>query len=478
VRWFILFTFFLALPVTPTATAQAVEPAELDSFIDQVMRNSSVPGVAVVVFDADGITYERAYGRADNIGTPVTLDTPFQLGSVSKSFAALVIVQLHAEGKLDLDAPVTDYLQELEGDRKVEWPSITLRHILSHQSGLAMIDGNRRQASSDRSQNAMQQAVKRLAKVKPSSGPGERFEYSNANYMMIAAIIEKIEGRSYEQILSERIFEPLRMSQSYVQMPSASVNEEAAGFRQWYGWPIQHRFIPGRVMMAPGGVTASARDLATYVQAVSTRDTAIVPEAFSEELLNSVTPKSATGSGYGYGWMLADIEGERAVFHSGLNSGFAAHAAFFPSRKTGAVVVSNLSGSQTADVPGVIVRKALGVPTGPESPTLTQRILLWGLTVGALVLLAGAINSLRQLFKSDKKPIKWLTVTVPSVVLLGLSYGLLVLAPVSNGIPLGASRVFQPDIWLSLFAGGLAALVWSISRTISGLLSRNQNNAP
>lgn len=472
-RLLLVFVLLLVLSATHGAISQTIAQTDLDSFVEEVMLDSSVPGIAVVVFDESGVTHERALGRADLNGTPVTLDTPFQLGSVSKSFAALVILQLHAEGKLDLDAPVTDYLRELEGAHRIEWSRITLRQILSHQSGLAMIDGNRWQTSTDRSDDAMQKTLQRLATFKPSSRPGERFEYSNANYMIIAAVIEKIENRPYEQVLSERIFKPLEMTQSYVQVPSRSVNAEAAGFRQWYGRPIQHRFIAGRVMMAPGGVTASARDLATYVQAVSNRDAVIVPETFSEEILASQTPTNSDGSGYGYGWMLINVEGETAVFHSGLNSGFAAHAALFPSRKTGAVVVSNLSGSQMIDVPGVIARKALGVQTGPLSPTLTQRITLWGLTVGALVLSAGAVNSLRQIFSPAKKRIKWLTLIVPTIILLGLSYGLLVLAPESNGIPLGASRIFQPDIWLGLYMGGIAGIVWALSRTISGLLSRS-----
>jgi len=423
-RYLILSALFYVLSFGQVAKPQTVESETFETFVKEVMQKSSVPGLAVIAFNDERITYEQAFGRTDSSGTPVTLDTPFQLGSVSKSFSALIIAQLHAEGTLDLDAPVTDYLPELALGQHISWQNITLRQIVSHQSGLSTIDGNRVQAVTDRSQDAMQKAVRTIAKAKPSSQPGERLEYSNANYMLLAAVIEKLDNRSFEQAVSDRIFKPLTMTQSYVQMPIPGANTEAAGFVQWFGFPVQQRFIAGRVMMAPGGVTASARDLATYVRAVMRKDARIIPQGFASELLAPATPVSEYGWAYGFGWMFAEIEGEQAIFHSGLNSGFAAHAAFIPSRQEGVIVLTNISGSQMSDVPGVVARKALGVPTGPIAPTLTQRATLWGLTAGALTLLLGALRSVRNIFVPEKPPMKWLTLIVPSVVLLGLSYGM------------------------------------------------------
>jgi len=147
---------------------------------------------------------------------------------------------------------------------------------------------------------------------------GTSFAYSNANYILLAALIEAIEDKPFEEVLEARIFTPLGMTNSYVQALSKPTASPAIGHRQWFGKTREFNFIPGRIMMGAGGVTASAEDLVKYLIAVANRDPAIIPPDFADDL---VSPYGEDTNGYGFGWEIRDKDGAKLIFHGGLNPG-------------------------------------------------------------------------------------------------------------------------------------------------------------
>lgn len=466
----------LFLSVSITAYSQNFNETEFESFIEEAMSASHIPGLAVITFDKSNVVYEGTFGIADGNKTPVTLDTPFQLGSVSKSFTALLIAQLAAEGKLDLDTPVTKYVPNFRTKDLEAWREITVRHVLSHISGLSTLDGNRLQDEDYRGNDALDRAVQSLSKATLKSPPGEQFEYSNANYMMAALIVEKVTGQRFENVMHDRIFAPLGMDNSYVQMllgeSIKEAQEEAIGFRQWFGFSIPHEYIAGRAMMGAGGVTASARDLTIYVQAVAQKDPRIIPLEYADEIISPQSTDPYTKDGYGFGWFLAGDIGEepdrRYVSHSGLNGGFAAHAAFFPESESGAIVLTNQSGSLQADVPAIIVKKGLGLPTGPTTPTKGQHYILWGL-LGTALTLFGSFALSTHRFSAYAKSVERVNIfrrVIPSLLLFGLAFCLIVIIPRMNGITLSGLKVFYPDLWLCFTLSALTAILWGVTRLV------------
>ncbi len=409
---YLTISVFSALFICGPIQSSELNTAETQRFVFDVMKENGVPGMAIVAFDQSGTTFEGAFGVADSIGTPVTLETPFQLGSVSKSFASLRLVQLVQENRVKLDAPISNYLLDLTAEtRPVEWSNITVRHLLSHTSGLSMLDGNRHQRTRDRRPDAIQRVAASFVETDLLAAPGQRFEYSNANYILAAAIIEQVDGRAYEESIAEHIFGPLDMSDSFVQIPDATVaklsgrleNPEAKGFVQWYGQPIERHFVAGRAMAGPGGVTASARDMARYLKAVIELSPNILKDRDDGGLTIPQTHQNEGSPSYGLGWMITENAGAKRVFHSGLNGGFYAHAAFVPDTGEGVVVLSNLSGSQVADVPGVVARKLLGAPTGALKRTWTQVAIVWVVSVGALFFSFGFSLSAKRLFDQNER---------------------------------------------------------------------------
>lgn len=465
IRW--LISAIITLSLGLTTTAQDFDKSDYEAFIEETMSASNIPGLAAIIFNENGTVYEKAFGIAGPDERAVTLDTPFQLGSVSKTFAALVIVQLSAEGKIDLDVPVMTYLPDFRA-RGSEWQDITLRHILSHRSGLSTFHGNLKQNDIYRGADALDVAVRDLRKAKLNAKPGERLEYSNANYMLAAAVIESVTGQSYETALDERIFTPLGMTNSYVQMPLRDTAKEATGYRQWFGMPIAYLFIPGRSMMAAGGVTSSASDLAIYINAVASKDPRIMPEAeFSDQLIAS-QGDSKERFGYGLGWMLWDEDGRNVVYHAGLNAGFSAQAGFLSSDKRGGVVLTNSSGSLQADVPGAVLRKGLGIDPGVSHPSMGQHMTIWGLLATVIILMLSFILSTVR-FSAYAKRVKHVNLfrrAAPSLALFGLAYGLAVIIPGTQGVHLMGIKGFSPDIWLCLLLSVVIALIWGITRLV------------
>jgi len=451
-----------------TAHGQSFDVQGFDAFVEEAMEASNVPGLAVVVFDANGVVYEKPFGIADADDRSVTLDTPFQIGSVSKSFASLLLVQLVAEGKLDLDTPVVEVLPEFRTKNTDTSATITVRHVMNHRSGFAMLDGNRVQEKQYRGPDALELGIRNFQNRSLKSVPGEQFEYSNANYMLVAALVEEVSGQTFESAMAERIFAPLGMTNSYVQYADADTVTEAVGFRQWFGMPKAHPNIAGRLMMGAGGVTASARDLATYVKAIANNDSRIVPAAFADEIISPQGSTEENKSQYGFGWMLWEDDGKKVVYHSGLNGGFAAHAAYYPDEKRGAVVVTNLSGSLQADVAGAVVRKGLGMDQDVPKPSMGQHLTIWGLLASALALIWGFIVTTRKLLVHAKagEPTHGARGVLPSLALFGLAFFLAKIVPSMNGITLSGMKVFFPDLWLCISACAVIAAIWGVARLL------------
>lgn len=479
-RLTISFLLLVIMQSAPWARAQAIDAVEFEAFIEDTLAASNVPGAAVVVWDGEDIVFEKAFGRADADGTAVTLDTPFQLGSISKSFAALVLVQLAAEGSIDLDAPVVTYLPEFQTRNEEVSRRITIRHILSHRSGFATLEGNRIHITEDRSAGAINLAVASLAKVKLKSEPGGPYEYSNANYMIAAAVIEAVSGETYEMVMETRVFGPLGMSNSYIQISAKDTKKEAVGFRQWFGKSVAFPNIAGRAYVAAGGATASARDLAVYMQAVASGDPRIVPAEFADELTARQNAEDIEGYDwdYGLGWMILSTDQGDVVYHSGLNGGFSTQGGFYRSGERGAVVLTNQSGILQADVPGVIVRKSLNLPTGPARPAAGQYWGIWGLALTALVLLGCYILSTIRFAKAvrEKGRVSLFRRAAPALVLFGLAYFLAVIIPSLNHINLSGIRIFYPDLWLCLTASALIAMLWGVTRLVypRGVIQRDE----
>ncbi len=434
-----------------------------EDFIDREMQASGVPGLAYAVV-ADGEPPSVGARGVVRIGgdTPVTADTPFLIGSISKSFTALAVMQLVEAGRVDLDTEVSRYLERFSGRPA---GAVTIRQLLSHTSGFSTLQGNSSHTDTDGGKDELARRVDQLADLTPANPAGEQWEYSNTNYEILGRVVEVVSGQEFQTYVARNILEPVGMEHSFV--ADGAVHEEmATGHRPWFGTkqPLpENRTHRGTAPQ--GGVVASARDLGRYLEMMMNgRDDVLSAEG--KALM--MRPASAVSPFYGLGWFVDP--GKGTVGHSGTSPGYESLATMVPAERTGAVVLVNagsgLGFGDTSRLREGITARALGLADdgGGSRPALQVLFVsLVLLPVGYLLSMVWAWRhraALRAKSGAFGRFSLWFPVLTTGVA----AWVVLDLVPRLVGAPLGTLRLFQPDLALTLVAVAVTGVLWAVFR--------------
>lgn len=242
----------------PAAMADAI-----DRYVTSEMRAARIPGMALGIVYNGEIAYLKGYGIADGTGHPVTPQTPFGLGSISKSFTALAIMQLAEEGRVDLDAPVRTYLPAFRLADPAASERITVRHLLNQVSAISTFAGDEAFCADPRA--TADDLIAGMATLAPQGRVGETYQYSNLNYIVLGAIVEAASGQPYGEYVCQRIFAPLSMTHSHVTYAEAEADGMAAGHQSFFGFPVQKREPFRAASVATGQLVSSAEDMSRYL---------------------------------------------------------------------------------------------------------------------------------------------------------------------------------------------------------------------
>ncbi len=293
------------------------------------------PGAAVLVVKNGEVACALGFGSADLVGqAPVTMATSFRLASLSKAFTATAVLLLVRDGKLGLDTRVTDVLLDFPAYGR----KITIRHLLSHTSGL--IDYEKLVAEDAPDQLHDQDVVALLAKAPDTTfEPGTKFEYSNSGYALLAMIVEQASGVPFARFLRERIFQPLNMDGAVAfEVGRSTVRNRAFGHardgRSWY----RADQSPTSAVLGDGGVYASIEDLLLWEQAIHDR---LLLADLQAEMFRPAVLSDGTSTGYGFGWFLDDFDGHARQRHTGTTRGFRHAYLRFPDDHLTVIVLTN-----------------------------------------------------------------------------------------------------------------------------------------
>ena len=216
------------LPASSGPAAPAADSAVADYVAAQI-ADAGYPGASIAIVRDGRLSLVRGVGAADGSGRPVTPDTPFVIGSLSKSLTALAVLRLADAGAVDLDAPVARYVPGFRTASADPTP-ITIRDALTQTSGLP---GSAIDLSSPVSTITDQVAT--LATVEPVSAPGARYAYSNANYVVLGAVIEAVTGQDYPAAMQTLVFDPLGMKHTTADPDAARGLGLGDAHRLWFG---------------------------------------------------------------------------------------------------------------------------------------------------------------------------------------------------------------------------------------------------
>ena len=324
------------------------------------------------------IAYLRGFGHAGK--QAVTPQTPMLIGSQSKSFTALAIAQLAEQGKIDLEAPVIDYLPWFKVADADASATITINHLLHHTSGLS--DAGYGVILPDDAD--METAIQSLRKARLTAPVGTQFQYFNMGYVVLARIVEIVSGRGYADYLRENIFAPLGMDQTTAD--PGEMRNFPNGYTRIFGFPVQ---VPTRIPVyeiGAGFILSNAEDMAKYAEAMLEDGGGLISGEMKQKMFTPLL------GGYGMGWMIADGGGK--IHHGGANNSFHTEVNIYPFRDKAFVILTN-AGSQadhfisTKQFTDAVESTVLGNPPISINTGWSVRWIGWalGILVAGLVIL-------------------------------------------------------------------------------------------
>ena len=321
----------------PVALDEAL--AHIDQYVERLMPEQGIPGLALAITDRNGLLAHRHYGFAD-LGalTAVDDETLFEFGSIGKSFTAICLLQLAEEGVVDLDAPVTDFLPWFAVQS--EHAPITIHHLLTHTAGII--------GGSDSPPDARFEVW--ALRETTAAPPGARCHYSNVGYKALGLLLETVTGKSYAQIVQERILAPLEMISSASVITHDLRRRLAVGYVPFYDdrpWRPAHGLAPATWLetnTGDGCLSSTASDLAIYLRMLlnggaGPKGRVLSPESFAR--MRAPHTEISPGVPYGYGIIDSEEDGRHLIEHGGDMVGYASSMIGDVGAGVGVIALSN-----------------------------------------------------------------------------------------------------------------------------------------
>jgi CubicO group peptidase (beta-lactamase class C family) len=324
---------------------------DLDVVLQEIMTRWDIPGLAVGIVQGDEIVYAKGFGvQSLETQEPVTLDSVFCVQSVSKCFVATAVMQMEERGKLDLDAPLVQYLPYFQLDDE-RYRQITIRQALSHTSGMPDIDEMdyvEWMTRPEYDEGAAERFVRGLCGRKLVANPGERFSYSNIAYNVLGDLLAKVSAQSFESVMREQILTPAGMPNSTFIVTDIPVNRLAVPHLRSPEMRVNPIYPYQRADAPASFLHTTIVDLchwgSTALNRGSNLDQRILSPAGYELMWKPVAKRGSSPSLYeemGLGWTLGHFKDVKTVSHGGAGFGATAFLLILPEKNCAAVVLCN-----------------------------------------------------------------------------------------------------------------------------------------
>ena len=300
--------------------------AKVDQAVTQLMHDQKIPGTSLAVIRDGKVIRATGYGLANvELNVPVTPQSIFQSGSIGKQFTATAVMMLVEEGKVGLDDSITKYFLEAPPT----WKPITIRHLLTHTSGLPDVWGETQQDEyskgivDSRRDYSEDELLQRYVKLRPEFQPGDKWVYCNTGYQLLGFLIYRLTGKFHGDFIRERIFQPLGMDTARTISEADIVPNRSSGYVVVEGELKNQEWIaPSLNTTADGAYYMTVLDLAKWDAALYTE------KLLKKSSLDQMWTPAKLNAGktypdlYGFAWQINNANGHRIVWHAGGNQGF------------------------------------------------------------------------------------------------------------------------------------------------------------
>jgi CubicO group peptidase (beta-lactamase class C family) len=353
--------------------------SKIDAAVEQAIAEAGAPSASIAVVKDGEVAYLKAYGTANlESKRAASPGMRYSVGSVSKQFTATAMLLLAEEGKLSLDDPVAKYLPNLTRAREV-----TLREVLSMTSGYQDYWPQDYVMPGMLEPTTPEKIMERWARIPLDFEPGDKWQYSNTNYVIAGAIVEKVAGKPLVTFLKERIFGPLGMV-------SVTNTDEAGLGPDEPGRYMRYALGPARPapkegpgwLFAAGELAMTASDLARWDMSMI-RESVLKPASY-RTLESAVRLRNGASTGYGLGVSIGLVDGKFAVEHTGEVSGFTAFNLVFPEDRAAVVVFTNLDATGASGAAGRRIASLLFPPRAEDASIEEAKRIFRGLQGGTI----------------------------------------------------------------------------------------------
>jgi CubicO group peptidase (beta-lactamase class C family) len=333
-------TFCLLIVIAAFYSTSAVaQSAQTLTAIDKLLLErypADRPGAVALVAKDGKVIFRKGYGKASlNPQADITPKSIFRIGSITKQFTAVAILQLVQAGKLKLEDDITIYLP----DYPTQGKKITVENLLTHTSGIQSYTSLIELKSGKGSYMATADRMNLFKNQPLEFSPGERYQYSNSGYFLLGAIIEKVTGLKYGEYLKKNIFAPLQMKSTYYEGKEIEKDKITKGYSKGKDGYLVADFIDSSMPFAAGALFSSVDDLWKWNKAIFSYK--VLPKEFIEKAWQSGRLPSGMETGYGYGWSLSRLDDINVIDHGGQIEGYLGYLLFIPEKKLFVTVLTN-----------------------------------------------------------------------------------------------------------------------------------------
>ena len=354
------FLFLIALlgnTINVSGKQNSIKPEIFDNIIIQQYKPTD-PGCVVLIAEKGKVIYQKAFGMANlELNVPMDTNMIFGIGSITKQFTAIAILQLAEQGKLSLEDDITKYIK----DYPTHGYHISIINLLTHTSGIKSfgnIDGW--DSNKERIDFSVDKLIDEFKNQAMEFAPGTNWSYGNSGYTLAGKIIEVVSGMSYPQYLEESLFKPAGMKNTYYGNNQKIIKKRAYSYQEVNGEKINAEYVSISQRFSSGSIISTAGDLFNWNEALKKN---IVISSKSLELARTdFKLNDGSRTGYGLGWNISDVNGVLAYEHAGSINGYRSNEIYLPDEDVFVVILTNRDYDSPSDLSVKIAALAIGRP--------------------------------------------------------------------------------------------------------------------
>jgi CubicO group peptidase (beta-lactamase class C family) len=357
-----LLVIFLSIP--------SLQAQNIATEIDQLMRKNykaDKTGATILVAKDGEIVLRKAYGKSNlELDIDMIPENVFEIGSITKQFTAVGILMLLEEGKLSLDDEITKFIP----DYPTQDTKITIHHLLTHTSGIKSYTSMPSLREFARDDLSVTELIDAFKNEPMDFKPNEQFRYNNSGYVLLGYIIEQITGKTYEEFVQKRIFDKLKMKNSYYGSQSRVIKNRAYGYQQREKGFVNADYISMTIPYAAGSLMSTVDDLYKWNTAI--RNHKLISKESTEKAFTDYKINNGNNMSYGYGWFMARIQDVPVIEHGGGIFGFVSQGIYVPSENVYVIILTNCDCISPTD----IAYQVAAITIGKSYPKVSDAIKL------------------------------------------------------------------------------------------------------